>query len=123
MLSIRNGLIADAVRGLLEKKNPNLNIVEQRSTKLFCSSFAVNKPEIVIIEVKAMYPFSMNEWMPRINKLKSALPKCKISLIVDDENFPETANLVKQAKINGEIDAFFYASSSLNYLVDSIESL
>ena len=55
--------------------------------------------------------------------MRETLPRCKIAMIVDDENYPDTAEAVKKEKANGKIDAFFYASSGLAYLVDAIESL
>ncbi len=123
LLSIRNGLVSDGIVSVLRKKSEEGRIVQERNTKLFVSAAEVYKPDIVVVEVKGSCPNTLAEWSDRIHEMKKSLSKSKVAILVDDENYPETAELVKRQKANGEIDAFFYESSGLNYLVDAIVTL
>ena len=123
LLCIRNGLMADGMVSMISQRNTHIKLTEERNPELFNTLVAIHKPDVIVIEVKGIRPFTLAEWLVRIKKIKEILPRCKIAMIVDDENYPETAEFVKKEKISGEIDTFFYASSGLNYLVDAIDSL
>ncbi len=123
MTCIRNTLLAEAITSLLSKMNPAFEIVEEKNAELFCSILATYLPDVVVIEVKEMIPHTLSDWLVRIHLIKQKVPNCKIALIVDDESYPELAELVKKEKSKGTVDAFFYSSSGLKYLVDAIDSL
>ena len=123
LLCIRNGLIAEGIINMFREKNSTMKISEERNAEYFIAMTKTQKPDIVLIEVKDSEPYTLIDWTKKLCEMKEILPRCKIALIVDDENHPEVAKLVKAEKKNGRIDAFFYASSGLNYLIDAIESL
>ena len=123
LLCIRNGLMSDGIVSMITRKNISLNVFEERNPELFCTSAEIYNPDVVVIEVKGIRPYTLAEWSERVDKMQKALPKCKVAMIVDDESFPETAEVLKKVKARGEIDAFFYTSSGLNYLVDVMDSL
>ncbi len=123
MLCIRNGLIADGIASLIVKKNNEVKLFEERQTKLFNNSAILYQPDVIVIEIKGIEPYTVHAWQERIKQVKKDIKNCKIAMIVDDDNYPEVTLLVKAEKANGCIDAFFYASSGLNYLVDAIDSL
>ncbi len=123
LLSIRNGLMLDGLVNALKKKNPLAQIVEESDASFFNNTIGVYKPDIVVVEVRGIRPYTLLEWNDRIHEMKKTLTNSKVAIIVDDENYPESAELVKKQKSNGEIDAFFYETSGLNYLADAIISL
>ncbi len=123
LLYLRNGLILDGVVSLLTRKNSHIMIIEERNTDLFDCTVEIHKPQIIVVEVRNSSPYTLTEWLNRLEKAKKTLPNLKSAVIVDDETYPQTAEMVKNERAAGTIDAFFYSSSGLNYLVDSIEVL
>lgn len=120
---IRNGLLADGIIRMFREKKSFSKINEERNVEFFSSMVKTQNPDIVVIEVRDIKPYTLTEWLERLCKIRECSPLCKIAMIVDDENFPDTANAVKNQKASRNIDAFFYSSSGLAYLVDAIESL
>lgn len=108
---------------MFHEKNANIKVANEKDAELLMELLEVKKPDIVVIEIKGVKQFTLGEWNVRLREMRETLPLCKIAMIVDDENYPDTAQAVQNEKANGNIDAFFYASSGLGYLVDAIESL
>ena len=123
LICVRNGLLSDGIIRMFYEKNSLIKISEERNAAYFEAMTKTQKPDIVVIEVRGIRPYTLAEWGERLREMRETLPRCKIAMIVDDENYPDTAEAVKKEKANGKIDAFFYASSGLAYLVDAIESL
>ncbi len=123
LLCIRNGLMASGILKMFHEKDASIQVTNENDTEFFMGLVEIKKPDIVVIEVKGVKPFTLSEWNVRLREMRETLPRCKIAMIVDDENYPDTADAVKNEKANGNIDAFFYASSGLGYLIDAISSL
>ncbi len=123
LVCVQNGLVADGIMSLITKQNAHVKVSQERSVDLFGSIATINSPDVVVVEAKKNSPYTISEWKERIHELRNDIPDCRFAVIVDDENLPEITELVKAEKSSGEIDAFFYSSSGLNYLVDAIASL
>ncbi len=81
------------------------------------------KPDVFVAEVRDVSPLSIDEWLLRVEQIKEALPNCKIVFIVEEENWPKSAEQAKEAFRDKKIDMFFYSTSGLEYLADTINSL
>ena len=57
------------------------------------------------------------------NKVKAQTPECKVLLLVDENADAELAEAVKQAKKDGLIDNFIYASITSSYLAAVLDTL
>ncbi len=123
MLCIGNSLMLEGIVNMLKTKNPSIVTREERNTNIFENSAKAYKPETIVVEVKGEEPYSLDDWNLKLRELKRALPKTKIAIIVDDENYPETARQVKIQKKKGNVDLFFYTTSGLSYIADAIDSL
>ncbi len=123
MLCIRNRLLSDGISNMITKHKANIRLLEESHTTLFKTSAHFFCPDVIVIEVKEARPNTLSEWQERIKKIQQSFPMCKVALIVDDDNSPQIAMHVKECKQKGEIDAFFFASSGLSYLVEAIDSL
>ncbi len=123
LLCIGNGLMLEGITKMLASKNPLIQIREERSPNIFMNYVKTYMPNIILVEVKDVSPYTVYEWKDRIHNIKMALPSCKIAMIVDGENHMKAVQWVKNEKANGNIDCFFYASSGLDYLADVLDSL
>ena len=114
--------MAESIVKMFCEKNSPLKLTSERNTEFFVNLVEMRKPDIVVIEVKGVKPYTLAEWLGRLREMRETMMRSKIAMIVDDENYPETAEAVQKEKASGNIDAFFYASSGLGYLVDAISS-
>ena len=80
-------------------------------------------PFALLLEVTGYTPWLLCERMKIRNAVKEMNPECKIVLIVDENAERAVAKQVKQAKKDGLIDQFIYASISASYLADIVDSL
>ena len=123
LLCMPNGLVADGIEGMLHRKNQDIKITVVSTPYFFENSVELYKPDVVIIEVKDTQPYTALEWEYRILRVKNTFLQGKVAMLVNDDNYPQIIECVKEEKKKGIIDAFFYTSSGLNYLTDAIESL
>ncbi len=120
---IQNKLLSSGVTHAMTTKNPK-TIIEIIPTIDSCLSVCrSSKADILLVELRDYYPLALDDWLMRAEKIKEAVPTCKIVLIVDEESFPKSATVAISAFKNDEIDMFLYSSSGLNYLVDMVSSL
>ncbi len=120
---IQNKLLSSGIIHAISVKNPEIKIEEIPEITSCFSMCRSMSADILLAELRDYYPLSLNDWLHRAEIIKDFLPKCKIVLIVDEENFPKSASVANNAFKNEEIDLFLYSSSGLNYLVDIIANL
>ena len=58
-----------------------------------------------------------------IDALRQELPGCKMALLCDETAYPELAREVMRVKQTGQIDAFFYASVTAEYLAAALDAI
>ncbi len=120
---IQNRLLSSGVKNAIILSDANVK-VEMIPDVQSCIQLCKNsKADILLAELRDYAPLALDDWLNRANKIKQDLPSCKIVLIVDEENFPNSALQAKNAFKYEEIDMFFYSSSGLNYLTDMVSSL
>ena len=81
-------------------------------------------PEIILMDVTPALPeTTVSMRLKLIEKLRYELPCCKMVMLCDEVAYPELAREVMRAKQAGQIDAFFYASVTAEYLTAALDSL
>ena len=82
------------------------------------------EPEIILMDVTPASPdMSLEGRLSLIRELHRELPECKIALLCDEIAYPELARDVMRAKQTGQIDAFYYASVTAQYLPAALDAL
>ena len=77
----------------------------------------------VIMEVKGYTPWRLEERLVICEKIRANAPGCKLVLLVDEKADEALAAKVRQAKKDGLVDNFIYASVSPTYLSAVIDAL
>ena len=75
------------------------------------------------MEVTGYPPWRLEERLRLRNEVKRQRPDCKILLLVDENADRALAFRVLQAKKDGRIDNFIYASVSPTYLAAVLDTL
>ncbi len=120
---IQNKLLSAGITHAITSRNPK-NIVENISNIDTCLSVCrSSNADVLLVELRDYYPLALDDWLTRVEKIKDVVPTCKIVLLVDEENFPQSAKVANFAFKNNEIDMFLYSSSGLNFLVDVIANI
>ncbi len=120
---IQNKLLLSGVTNAVKERNPKNKIEIIPSIESCLSSCRSSNANVLLAELRDYHPLALEDWLSRVEKIKDALPTCKIVLIVDEENFPKSAAVANSAFKNDEIDMFLYSSSGLNFLVDVISNI
>ena len=77
----------------------------------------------LIMEVMNVSPWKLSERLRLCQEVRQNLPQCKVLLLVDENANADLAVSVKQAKKDGLIDNFIYASVSPSYLAAVLDTL
>ena len=81
-------------------------------------------PEILLMDVTPSLAESTPEGrLSLVREIRRELPECKIALLCDEVAYPELARDVMRAKQTRQIDAFFYASVTAEYLAAALDAL
>lgn len=124
LVSVQNSLLAEAIIMALKKQGqfrPD-RIPSSKSEEIVLISLNM-RADILLMEATYLPSSSLDTRIQICNQLREKLPECKLVLLCDDDAAPDIADRVKQAKQNGQIDAFFYASVTANYLTAALDAL
>lgn len=124
VVSIQNGLLAEALTGLLKASGEfePLRVTADRK-KLTVPACAACQADLVLMEVSQAPGTTIEVRMGEVKQLRSMVPECKVVLLCDENVSPEIARDVVVAKKNNEIDAFYYSSITGKYLVAALYAL
>lgn len=75
------------------------------------------------MEVTQFTPWRLEERLKLRNEVKRLVSCCKIVLLADEKSNASLAGAVKQAKKDGLVDNFIFASVSPSYLAAVIDAL
>ena len=123
VLDMQCAMFANAISQALERSDPDFNVLRAEApekTAALCRSslaYALN------MEVTGYPPWRLEERLRLRNEVKRQRPDCKILLLVDENADRALAFRVLQAKKDGRIDNFIYASVSPTYLAGVIDTL
>lgn len=123
VLDMQCAMFADAISQALERSDPDFNVLRAEApekTAALCRSrlaYALN------MEVTGYPPWRLEERLRLRNEVKRQRPDCKILLLIDENANRALAFRVLQAKKDGRIDNFIYASVSPTYLAAVLDTL
>lgn len=123
VLDMQCAMFANAISQALERSDPDFNVLRAEApekTAALCRSslaYALN------MEVTGYPPWRLEERLGLRNEVKRQRPDCKILLLVDENADRALAFRVLQAKKDGRIDNFIYASVSPTYLAAVLDTL
>ena len=123
VLDLQCTMFADAISQALERCDPDffvLRATSPRQTAALCRS---SLAYALILEVTGLSPWRLEERLRLRDEVKGQCPGCKILLLVDENADRALAQRVLQAKKDGRIDNFIYASVSPTYLAAVLDSL
>ena len=123
VLDMQCAMFADAISQALENCDPDFCIQRAESpdrTAALCKS---SLAYALIMEVTGYMPWRLEERLRLRNEVKMQQPDCKVLLLVNENADRVLAANVLQAKKDGRIDNFIYASVSPAYLAAVLDTL
>lgn len=80
--------------------------------------------EILLMDVSPTFQeTTLKGRLKTIKEIRREMPKCKIVILCDEVAYPELAREVMRTKQLGQIDGFFYASVTGDYLAAALDAL
>ena len=124
ILSIRNNLVCEALTRSLEESGEfrPYKLLFSRENEVLRECKAIS-PDILLLEVAFGRRTDLKTRLAEASEVRQNSPNCKIIFLCDENSSPELANQVVQAKRDGQIDEFFYASVGSRYLVAALSAL
>ncbi len=124
VISIQNSLLSEAITKMLWESN-KFEIFEILQSKISetAEECKILRPNVLLMEVTYGSQTTLEKRLETVQAVRVDNPDCKVVLLCDENSSPELAERVKTARYKGLIDTFFYASVSLSYLKDVLESL
>ena len=124
ILSIRNNLVCEALTRSLEESGEfrPYKLLFSRENEVLRECKALS-PDILLLEVAFGRRTDLKTRLAEASEVRQNSPNCKIIFLCDENSSPELANQVVQAKRDGQIDEFFYASVGSRYLVAALSAL
>ena len=124
VLSIRNNLVCEALTRSLTESGEfcPYKLLFSRENEVLRECTVIS-PEILLMEVAFGKKTDLKTRLAEASEVRQSLPNCKIIFLCDENSSPELANQVVQAKKDGQIDEFFYASVGSRYLVAALTAI
>jgi hypothetical protein len=124
VISIRNGMLSGAIyRYLKEVGELRPEQVESDRASSADKTAAALNADILLMEVTRTVPFDLESRIHIASSVRRKIPSCRIAVLCDETADPNLVQRIKEAKINGLIDCFFYSSVSCEYLEAVLETL
>lgn len=122
IVNMQNFVFSEAIeRALRSGGDFAVSVVQDpREVARQCSLLAA---DALLMEVTGYTPWLLCERLTLRTEVKRRTPDCKIVLLVDENAERQVAEQVKQAKRDGLIDQFIYASTSASFLVALMDTL
>lgn len=123
VLDMQCAMFADAISQALERSDPDFNVLRAEAPEKTAALCRSSLAYALIMEVTGYPPWRLEERLRLRNEVKRQRPDCKILLLVDETADRALAFRVLQAKKDGRIDNFIYASVSPTYLAAVLDTL
>ena len=123
VLDMQCAMFADAISQALERSDPDFNVLRAEAPEKTAALCRSSRAYALIMEVTGYPPWRLEERLRLRNEVKRQRPDCKILLLVDENADRALAFRVLQAKKDGRIDNFIYASVSPTYLAAVLDTL
>ena len=125
IVSIQNGLLAEAITGMLNDSGEfqpfRISVGNKKDDVV--NSCEMLSAEILIAEVSYASGTTVEARLREVREVRKKVPGCKIVLLCDENSAPDIAREVTLAKKDGLIDNFFYSSVTAKYLLAALVSL
>lgn len=124
VVSIQNGLLAEAIINLLKQSGEFLPIraVDNGKNRLV-STCVTCMPDIVLMETSHAPDNTLEKRLDQVEQIRRMVSNCKAVLLCDENTSPQIAKELIEAKKEGKIDAFFYSSITGKYLIAALYAL
>lgn len=122
VLDLQCAMFADAITMALERSDPDFCIVRADTpgkTAVLCKS---SLAYALIMEVTGYTPWRLDERLRLRDEVGRLCPDCKVLLVDENADRALAANVL-QAKKDGRIGNFIYASVSPTYLAAVLDTL
>lgn len=123
VVDIRNGIFRDAVVRTLRDFSLAFEVYASESPTETAELCAVTAADVLLMEVASYSSVKLEDRLVIRDKVKADTPACKVVLVVDENSERKLAERVREAKKDGRIDQFVYASISAAYLAAVIDTL
>lgn len=123
VLDMQCAMFADAISQALERCDPDFCIQRAESPGTTAALCKLSLAYALIMEVTGYTPWRLEERLRLRDEVKRLYPDCKVLLLVDENADRALAANVLQAKKDGRIDNFIYASVSPAYLAAVLDTL
>lgn len=123
VLDMQCAMFADAISQALERSDPDFNVLRAEAPEKTAALCRSSLAYALIMEVTGYPPWRLEERLRLRNEVKRQRPDCKIPLLVDENADRALAFRALQAKKDGRIDNFIYASVSPTYLAAVLDTL
>lgn len=119
---MQNHMMNDAMKYFLESSGDFQVTLIDRPEEVVeqCCKYGA---EVLLAEVTAYPPWRLEERLKLRSAIKKRNPYCKLALLVHENDDPEVAEQVKQAKRDGLIDQFIYGTINASYLAALLETI
>lgn len=124
-ISMRNRVFMESIFLMLKQTDNFRPIgITSLSDDVIIETCLAENPEIFFMDVTPGLPETgMTARLSIIESLRSKLPNCRFVLLCDETAYPDLAKEVMRARQSRQIDAFFYASVTADYLMAALNSL
>ena len=124
VVSIQNGLLAEAINNLLNQSGEFIPIRAVNNGKSRLVSTCVTcMPDIVLLETSHAPDNTLEKRLDEVRQIRRLVPNCKSVLLCDENTSPQIAKELIEAKKEGKIDAFYYSSITGKYLIAALYAL
>lgn len=123
VLDLQCAMFTDAITMALERSDPDFSLVRAESPDKTAALCRSSLAYALIMEVTGYTPRRLEERLRLRDEVKRQRPDCRVLLLVDENADRALAANVLQAKKDGRIDNFIYASVSPAYLAAVLDTL
>ena len=123
VIDMQNHLFADAIAEALENADSDFAVHQSEKPEQTVDLCRLSLPYALLMEVTGLSPWQLEERLKIRDEVRQWNPHCKIVLIVDENAEKHLARRVLQAKKDGLIDNFIFASVSAEYLTAVVDTL
>ena len=124
-VSMRNRVFAESIMFMLERTGDFRPVrITDTLPEVILRECRVEKPDLLLLDVTPTSPeTTIAGRLKLIQKLRAEQGSCKFAVFCDETAHPEQAREVMRAKQDGQIDAFFYASVTAEYLTAALDAI
>ena len=124
VISVGNGLLCDAIAEALRRCGQfRCQSVPPERSRDMTGVCRGCRCDVLLMEVSRLPGATLPERLCAGDAVRALVPGCRVALLCDEVADPELAQQVMQARQQGRIDGFLYASVTEAYLTAALEAL